>query len=393
MTVKIEVLTDDLEIGELIYDASNKRHSSVFRYSQPWLQNNFAFAISPNLPLQDVPFYFSDINGHGALPPPLADGTPDSWGQKVIKHALGNPKASDLDFLAYSHDFLRAGALQFRFDETDYSHKEPEIPAVPLRDVKAFAKLSHQFQVDPDLLGKDDARKLARAIGTLGGARPKFNVMDDRGDLWIAKLPKLNDAYDVSRVELLTLRLAAAVGIKVPEVRLMASEHGSIALIKRFDRMSGCPPSRIPYISAQTFMGLHGAMAGNYVDLAFQIREHGANPDVDLRELHRRLMFSILINNVDDHLRNHGFLGVDGKWKLSPAFDINPSPEMGQKLKTAISEDHGFEPSIEAVIEVAPFFAITEDEAVKSARVMGQVVENSWAEMSKGMQGRGLRAT
>jgi serine/threonine-protein kinase HipA len=97
-------------------------------------------------------------------------------------------------------------------------------------------------------------------------------------------------------------------------------------------------------------MGLFGIEAGNYVDLAMQIERYGEQPRQDIEELYRRLMFSVLVPNVDDHLHNHGFLlGAGGKWRLSPAFDINPSPSEGPTLKTAISNIHGNKPSIEAM--------------------------------------------
>lgn len=170
----------------------------------------------------------------------------------------------------------------------------------------------------------------------------------------------------MAKVEANTLRLAALVGITASEARTVRIDgpHSAL-LVKRFDRVGD---ERVPFISAQTFMGLSGAEAGNYVDLALQIDRYGEQPRQDIEELYRRLMFSVLVSNVDDHLRNHGFLlGAGGKWRLSPAFDINPSPGEGQTLKTAISDIHGNELSIEAVIDAAPYFGIEVDEAHKMA--------------------------
>lgn len=100
---------------------------------------------------------------------------------------------------------------------------------------------------------------------------------------------------------------------------------------------------------------------------------HCANPKEQMAELHRRLMFTVLIQNTDDHLRNLGFIAAPGgKWRLSPAYDINPVPEAGTTLKTAISDLHGNALSVEAVIEAAPFFDIREDDAAKLARTMAE---------------------
>lgn len=127
----------------------------------------------------------------------------------------------------------------------------------------------------------------------------------------------MDDEYAVARAEVLALRLAGRVGIKASTADLLPTgQRFPVAIIRRFDRIAGRadgqPHARVPFISAQTFMGLRGAEPGNYVDLAQRMLTHCAAPRTDMRELFRRVMFSILIRNTDDHLRNHGFLAAPG---------------------------------------------------------------------------------
>lgn len=141
-------------------------------------------------------------------------------------------------------------------------------------------------------------------------------------------------------------------------------------------------------------MGLRGAEPGNYVDLAQRMLTHCADPRADMRQLFRRVMFGILIQNTDDHLRNHGFLAAPGgKWKLSPAFDVNPVPE-GGTLKTAISELHGNELSVARLIEVAPYFETREEEARQIALGMARTISAEWRQIGTqlGMTRQDMRA-
>lgn len=360
-------------VGELIFEISAAgKQSSRFSYFDSWLQRAGSFALAPSMPLDGGPFFYT--GDKTALPAPIADAAPDSWGRKLLKAHLrscGENEhrfVAELDYLVEPIDQLRQGALRFFDAETGQPLSQGTLRTIPgIKDAGRFIKAANAFQNDPDgHKSNSDLKGLTHLLGSLGGARPKFNVMGDDGSLWIAKLPRPDDDYDVAKVEANTLRLAALVGITASETKLVRIDGPySVLLVKRFDRVGG---ERVPFISAQTFMGLSGAEAGNYVDLAMQIERYGVQPRQDIEELYRRLMFSVLVSNYDDHLRNHGFLlGAGGKWRLSPAFDINPSPGEGQKLKTAISEIHGNEPSIEAVIDAAPYFGIEVDVAHEMA--------------------------
>jgi serine/threonine-protein kinase HipA len=160
----------------------------------------------------------------------------------------------------------------------------------------------------------------------LGGGRPKSGVSlgDDR--LAIAKFPKPDDTRDIGAGETLALTLAGQAGIQVAEHRLAPVGTQSVAAINRFDRAG---KDRIPFSSAAALLGLPQGDSGAYTLLADGVRQFGNDVPGDLRELWRRLVFSLLASNYDDHLRNHGFLMHEpGRWSLSPAYDLNPLPEI-----------------------------------------------------------------
>ncbi len=203
-----------------------------------------------------------------------------------------------------------------------------------------------------------------RGRGTsLGGLRPKCTVLDDDGRLSIGKFPSVQDQRAVTKGEVLALRLAKRAGINAADARLVDSDRVAVALIHRFDRTER---GRIMYISAATMLGVDTTMPGehSYTEIVDAIRAHGSAAQVDIDELFRRIAFSILITNVDDHLLNHGFLHVHhGQWQLAPAFDINPFPDRVRELKTWISEETGPAASIEALMSVAAYFRVDDERA------------------------------
>ncbi len=183
-------------------------------------------------------------------------------------------------------------------------------------------------------------------------------MVDDDGHLCIGKFPSVADERAVTKGEVLAMKLAASAGIRVAEARLVNIDDVPIALIRRFDRSEG---RRTMYISAATMLDVpaNDPNEHTYTEIVDALRVHGAEPKKDIEELWRRIAFSILIANVDDHLHNHGFLHVDkGKWRLSPAFDLNPFPQRARELKTWISEDTGPEASIDSLLSVIRYFRL-----------------------------------
>jgi serine/threonine-protein kinase HipA len=212
---------------------------------------------------------------------------------------------------------------------------------------------------------KDTAEDLKFLLGAgspLGGARPKSAVALPDGRLALAKFPKPDDRRDIAAGEVLALTLAANAGIRVVEHQLVRVGRHSVAVVTRFDRDIG---ARVPFISGASLLGLAADDPGAYTLLSDAVRQFGDQVGQDLRELWRRLVFSLLASNYDDHLRNHGFLmRQPGRWSLSPAYDLNPVPEMDRvhTWKTPISEDRE-EPSIEGALAVGSRFGLKAPEA------------------------------
>jgi serine/threonine-protein kinase HipA len=283
-----------------------------------------------------------------------------------------------LDYLLAVDDFSRVGALRFRDENGVFQRAQEEgrRTAPPLIELGHLLSASRAVERN-----KETAADLAylRGRGTsLGGMRPKCTVIDDDGALSIGKFPSIADERAVTKGEVLALTLARKTGINVAAARIVQCEDLPAALIRRFDRRGN--GDRIMYVSAATMLGVEvmEPEEHTYTEIADAIRVHGADAKADIEELWRRIAFTILITNVDDHLRNHGFLHEDREfWRLSPAFDINPSPERVRELKTWISEDAGPNMTIDAIMSVIPYFRITKARAREILSEVAHSVE-SW---------------
>jgi serine/threonine-protein kinase HipA len=225
---------------------------------------------------------------------------------------------------------------------------------------------------------KETARDLAylRGNGTsLGGLRPKCSILDSDGTLAIGKFPSVKDTRSVVHGEVLALNLATAAGMNAAKARVIDSEGTPVAIITRFDRLDG---KRLMYLSARSLLQAGPAQQYTYVDIAAAIRIHSSQAAQDLHEIWRRMVFNILINNVDYHLNNHGFLHhAHGQWKLAPAFDINPFPDKERSLKTWISEESGDVASLSDAVAVANLFGLRADIAAATLEQIKTVIK-SW---------------
>jgi serine/threonine-protein kinase HipA len=352
-----------------------ERGSSVsFEYATEWLQRDGAFAIDPtSLPLQRGAHHAATLFGA------IQDCGPDRWGRVLIERAvrkkvLAQKPYHEIDYVLALDDASRIGALRFRLDAKSPFLAITSGKLPPL--VRLNALLHATDAIHSETETTQDLRFLLGAGSPLGGARPKsaVSLADDR--LAIAKFPKPDDTRDIAAGEILALTLAAQAGIQVAEHRLVSVRNQSVAVITRFDRAG---KNRIPFISAASLLGLPQGDVGAYTMLADGIRQFGNDVPGDLRELWRRLVFSLLASNYDDHLRNHGFLMREpGRWSLSPAYDINPVPEMDRvhMSKTAITEDQ-VEPTIVVVLAAAERFGL---KAVESKKILREVFTavSSW---------------
>ena len=363
-----------LVVGELLFESDGRRETSVFRYAREWLEQPKRFAIAPSMPLSESPYYSAATreNRRAALPGPVSDSTPDSWGRGLIRKTA-RKALTEIDFLLAGNDRTRQGALRY-LDEAGepIARTSPSVPRLAgLRHLRALAGGAIED------LSPEERDELVGSAGSLGGARPKASVLDDDGSLMIAKFTTETDTMPVERVEVATLRLARAAGLNAASARLeLGNTVRPVALIRRFDRRGR---ERVGYLSAQSFIGATVATAAYYTDIADALRTHAYDVKAELTELYRRILFTILVSNNDDHLKNHGLLHVaNGQWALSPAFDINPQPHRHRHLETGISEESGNGASIEAALDAAPFFEIDQDRAAIMLGDIGRVVDSRW---------------
>jgi serine/threonine-protein kinase HipA len=295
----------------------------------------------------------------------MQDGGPDRWGRLLIERAvrkklLSQKPYGEIDYVLALDDNSRIGALRFRAspDGPFLATATGVIP--PL--VRLAALLRSADAIHSETETAEDLRFLLGEGSPLGGARPKSAVVLADGSPAMAKFPKPDDTRDIGAGEILALQLARKAGIQTVEAKLVSLGRHSVAVIPRFDRAG---ENRIPFVSAASLLGLAPGEPGAYTMIADAIRQFGDDVTSDLRELWRRLIFSLLASNCDDHLRNHGFLMREaGRWSLSPAYDLNPVPEMDRSRvnKTPTTEDHS-EPGIQVALSAASRFGLPSHEA------------------------------
>jgi serine/threonine-protein kinase HipA len=376
-------------IGDLIYAHEGQRESVQFRYTDSWLNSPQFYPLCPELG-KSVGYFSRSKKGNGSVFfDCFADTEPNGWGRKLIlrDHALQKQQApshkplaelSSLDFLLCVDDFSRQGALRFRRSGGDFlNYTPPERrktpPALTFEQLIASTRaveLGQETQRDLELL---------RGRGSdLDGMRPKCTVIDLTGALSLAKFPSVGDTRSITRSEMLAIELAGLSGINVQKARLVSSDGVPVLLIARFDRENG---ERRMYNSAATVLSdFDGQEDHAYTELSDAIRQHGCFVDRDTEELWRRMVFNILIRNVDDHLHNHGFLHVrSGQWELAPAFDINPFPEKKHILKLWISEESGLSGQMGDALKAISRFGI---KPVRAKEILKKILEGTqhWRE-------------
>ena len=309
-----------------------------FVYGRSYLSNPKSVPIDPvELFLSGTTYETAHLNGvFGAL----RDSGPDFWGRRVIEKHAGKPRLGEVDYLLESADD-RAGALGFGLNQ---------VPPAPSRrfnqtlDLEKLQSLAEALVKDelPDDPAAPQVQELLLLGTSMGGARPKA-VIEDREGLWIAKFNRPDDRWNNTRVEHAMLRLARECGISVAESRLETVGGKDVLLIKRFDREK----TKNGYLRARMISGLTALRAEesaelrtnwSYVFLVEELRRIVAEARKDASELFRRMCFNAMISNLDDHPRNHAFIAKDEHWKLSPAYDLTPSPVVGQERRDLAME-------------------------------------------------------
>jgi serine/threonine-protein kinase HipA len=369
-----ETLEEATFTGVLMSSFVRGKEIFSFEYDKQWLQSSFAREIDPDLGMYAGFQYLGEEKSNFGI---FSDSSPDRWGrvlmerrEAILARTEKRPRRTltESDFLLGVFDEQRMGALRFKETVQGVFLNDSKTFTVPpwtsIRDLEYAS-----YQLENELI--EDESEILKWLyvllapgSSLGGARPKAGVADENGALWIAKFPSKEDTCDVGAWEMVVNELAQKAGLHVVYAiakRFYGKHHTFLS--KRFDRT----PSgrRLHFASAMTLLGYNDGAdsqsGASYLELAEFIIQKGTDVNRNLEELFKRIVFSICVNNTDDHLRNHGFLLTDAGWTLSPAYDINPNPK-GVGLKLNISEyDNSL--NMNLAREVAPLFRLSDDEA------------------------------
>ena len=270
----------------------------------------------------------------------------------------------EIDYLLGVYDESRMGAFRFKTDKDgpflDDDNKNPTPPWSSLGDLQEAVN-----QLESDTQSDEVRQWIAVLIApgsSLGGARPKANILGKDKSLWIAKFPSKTDTVDKAAWEYLAYTLAVSSGIEMAESKIeKISGQYHTFLTKRFDREKG---GRIHFASAMTMTGYNEEILKtttiSYLDLVDVIENYGTNVEANLHQLWRRVVFNIAISNTDDHLRNHGFILDEKGWELSPAYDLNPSIEKDGLALNIDMDDNAL--NFELAKSVGEFFRLSENE-------------------------------
>jgi serine/threonine-protein kinase HipA len=321
-------------MGKLSVQQVKGRKAFSFSYHQEWINSQEQHLIDPDITWFTGQQFPNRKENFGVF----LDSMPDSWGRNLMRRRAALyardqkrpiPVLTDIDYLLGVHDFCRMGALRFKSDpEGDFLDNDPVSPAPPWTTIR---ELQHSAEWLESGMDTPEAQKWLAVLvapgSSLGGARPKANIMDQDSHLWIAKFPSKNDTYNKGAWEYLAYRLALQAGIMMAESRIeKVSGNYDTFFTRRFDRDKN---QRIHFASAMTMTGKNEELirdtTPSYLDIAEFIQFSCAHSEEDLRQLWKRIVFNILISNTDDHLRNHGFLLTREGWRLAPAYDVNPS--------------------------------------------------------------------
>jgi serine/threonine-protein kinase HipA len=387
-------LSNPILVGVLYATPSRGKEIFSFEYNKDWLKNNIAHILDPSLQYYEGLQYPPQGQENFGI---FLDSSPDRWGRFLMdrreaecarKQKRKECKLLESDYLLGVYDSNRIGALRFRTQSKgpflDDNKERASPPWILLQELEQASLELEKDNAEQKPSYSKWLQMLIAPGSSLGGSRPKASVMDKNNQLWIAKFPSGHDATDIGAWEMVAYKLAVKSGIEMADAKLqkLKSRYHTF-LSKRFDRTN--LDERIHFASATTMLqrsdGDDASQGVSYLELANFILQQGAQPEKDLQQLWRRIVFFICISNVDDHLRNHGFILNSTGWVLSPAYDINPVSD-GNGLKLNISETDNSQ-SLELAKEVAEYFRLRPKNADKIILETIKVVKNWRKEASK----------
>lgn len=383
--VHVSLSGETIRVGTLFRQAARGRESVTFQYHENWLTHPAHFSLEPGLAVGKGMFHPGDSREMFGS---IGDSAPDTWGRRLMQRAErraargeGRPPQTlhEADFLLGVSDVSRLGALRFKRPGYD-AFQKPTGEGVP-GFIQLGRLLASAQRIERDEETDEDLSLIFAPGSSLGGARPKASVVDTARALAIAKFPKDTDEYSIETWEHIALRLAERAGIRVPRHELHNVGDQPVLLSWRFDREGD---NRIPFLSAMSMLQVKDGDRASYPEIVDELSRHGSSVREDAAELFRRMVFSILISNVDDHLRNHGFLwaGKTG-WRLSPAYDLNPTPTdlKARILTTNISLDEGT-CSIELALSQSELFGLSLGDAKAIVSEVGRAVKD-WRRIAR----------
>ncbi|MDD6656940.1 MAG: type II toxin-antitoxin system HipA family toxin [Lachnospiraceae bacterium] len=376
-------------IGTIYVSQTRGKEFYSFEYEQSWIERGYII-LDPDLQLYKGRQYINDDKNIFGV---FADSCPDRWGKKLMKRReeirakkiLEKPrKLLESDYLLGVYDEARMGGLRFKTDlDGEFLSNDKEYATPPWTSLRELEQASIAFENDETGLNEKWLKQLLAPGSSLGGARPKASVMAPDGTLWIAKFPSKHDDFNSGAWEMVVHDLAVMCGLNVPEAKVERfSKLGTTFLVKRFDRDGA---QRIHFSSAMTMLGKKdGANAtdgSSYLEIVSFLKANGASPKRDLKELWKRIVFSMAVSNTDDHFRNHGFILSSNGWELAPLYDVNPDI-YGEYLSLNVDEDNS-SIDFELAIESALYYGIEKKQALEEVDIMSGIVKENWTILAK----------
>lgn len=362
-------------MGELKAEFVRGKEIFSFSYAAYWLKSPFSQIFDPELLFYSGSQYAGDEKSNFGV---FLDSSPDRWGRILMKRREAATAKKEgrterplreSDFLLGVFDGHRMGALRFKEDsDGPFLNNNEVLASPPLTSIRELEQISLRLE-EEDITDDPEYLKwltmLVNSGSSLGGARPKASVLDDKKNLWIAKFPSKTDVKDIGGWEMVANEIArnAGLNVAISKIQKFSSKEYTF-LTKRFDRTD--TGERIHYASAMTMLGykdgdsFHEGVS--YLEIVDFLTNNGANIDSDLKELWSRIVFNIFISNTDDHLRNHGFILTDKGWILSPAYDINPN-EDGTGLSLNIDLDDN-SLTLDLPLKVVEYFRLDKEDGL-----------------------------
>jgi serine/threonine-protein kinase HipA len=346
-------------MGLLSFEGSGIRRLSLFRYAKSWLGREDRFAVDPTI----LPLRSSSFNGLPyEVPLPFYDSAPDGWGKSIIAAAYPNQTFGMGEYLAAVGE-ERTGELSFGPTPDSgpmrWLPDEQPLLVLPSEEDTLHELLTAAEAVEAGQASNRHLQRLFRGSADQGGARPKASLLH-AGHLHMAKFPAAGDRFEDPKVEASCLSLAAAAGIETPYHFTKRVGDRTVLLVRRFDRQGN--RTRLGYSSAGTMLAADPFQfyaTFTYMDLARRAQLSGVQPC--WQELFRRMLFNCFIHNTDDHLRNHGFIRQDGRWRLSPVFDLS----VHEPQRLVLAPARGISPEANPAIafQAHPHFGMSRTEA------------------------------